>query len=318
MGIDQSGNVACDLKRTLVSSSASEVLGGSHSYPTETSLKGVFLSYFRESFASEFEKAFDQSSNNISPGARIHFLINEDFEGMDLTKFHNSMKQIATLKNSSDTVLEHLENVGNSSISAVQGIKMPLRPFQKETLKWVVDRENMPKGARSLFWVDINTSGSSLYFSPVLGSFCRDEPLSFWGGVINEDEDLGSKQVALALTMQNPAPLRPSSGSTLKSRRAATKVKKSSKWEVVGDKCDPLSETGKIISRGTLIVVSSKLVCTRSRHSWQYLLAFFLTFSFVVHTTCQITTVPIFFFGRKLDQDCKRTVALFHQDSSYR
>jgi hypothetical protein len=254
-GFNDDGSMVNDPSCTLLSTTGSEFLGGKN--PFDNSLKGVFTGYFREAFAVEFEKSLLASSKSLDPKSRLNFLVSEDFEDMDISMLKKSCQSIAESMTSSKGVMQHLENIGHSAaMPSINNTKKNLLPFQLETLKWAIERENMIGGVQSLLWTEISTADGQLFFNPALGCFSRDAPSLFWGGVFNENENLGVHNTALALTLENPAPLKPSSGSTLKTRRAASKVKKQSKWEAIGATTDPSSQWGKVISRGSLVIVS--------------------------------------------------------------
>ena len=68
-----------------------------------------------------------------------------------------------------------------------------LLAFQKQSLKWALERERVPEGIQSYFWskIPLNSSKRDLYYCPILDRFRDDKPKVVRGGIIAEEQDPG-------------------------------------------------------------------------------------------------------------------------------
>jgi hypothetical protein len=244
------------------SSSGSEVLGGVSS--NDSSFVGTLKRYFSETFAEEVVAGFtdplastDTDSLKHGISLRQRCLLGDVEPGFHLNSLETKCREITSSTTSVKGMLNHLENLGHGEISSVEGLNVNLLDFQRQTLKWALERENSPGGIQNLFWAKAPVLGGEseeIYYSPILNCFSRNKPLLVRGGIINEDRALGSATTSLALILQNPAPSSPVSGSDLNQRRSAAKRKSSSKWDFDSQLTSSSPKRGSIISRGTLVV----------------------------------------------------------------
>jgi SNF2 family DNA or RNA helicase len=244
------------------SSSGSEVLGGVSS--NDSSFVGTLNRYFFETLAQEVVAgpqnplaSTDTDSLNHGISLRLRCLLGDDEAGFHLKSLETKCLEISSSTTSIKGMLNHLENLGHDEISSVEGLNVNLLDFQRQTLKWALERENTAGGIQNLFWAKVPFMGGEaeeIYYSPILNCFSRNMPQVVRGGIINEDKALGSATTSLALILQNPAPSSPVSGSDLKQRRSAGKRKSASKWDFNSQLTSSSSKRGCIISRGTLVV----------------------------------------------------------------
>ena len=61
------------------------------------------------------------------------------------SRFLGSQEQVAK-------TIASLESLGHASEEHVDGLKVSLLPFQKQALKWAIERETMPDGIQSFYW----------------------------------------------------------------------------------------------------------------------------------------------------------------------
>jgi hypothetical protein len=159
--------------------------------------------------------------------------------------------------------MQHLENLGHSGVEEVEGLKVDLLPFQTQTVQWALEREQVPGGIQSFFWVQVPVSG--LYYSPVLQCFRKDKPRLVRGGFIAEEMGLGKTISSLALILQNAAPSLPPSGSdvALLSNDHPQEVLNSHLgWDknLYKETSTSNKKRGSILSRGTLVICPVSLV----------------------------------------------------------
>ena len=161
--------------------------------------------------------------------------------------FINAQAVVSTVK--------RLENLGHHSFGPhdIDGFveSFELLPFQRQSLKWAVERELTPGGIQSYWWPKLpSNSGRTedLYFCPILNSFRKDPPRVVKGGLICEEMGLGKTGkmhwpampktnaalvdallstnfssyfllflpvISLGLILKNPAPASPDSGSNI-------------------------------------------------------------------------------------------------------
>jgi SNF2-related domain len=95
---------------------------------------------------------------------------------------------------STNTLMAWLENLGHVSEPYVEGINVELLPFQKQALKWAVERERTPGGIQSFYWAKVPATegrGEDLYFNPLLSQFRKDKPALARGGILAAAMGLG-------------------------------------------------------------------------------------------------------------------------------
>lgn len=168
-----------------------------------------------------------------------------------------------------DIMLE-IENLGHKSEDCVEGLRIELLEFQRQSLKWALDREQTPGGVQSFFWskLPIICKGNvNVYYNPILNLFRKDKPALVRGGFIAEQMGLGKTVISLALILKNPAPEFPLSGSPLselEKNDANNGASESCGWDKnLHDRHKTVTKnekTGSVISRGTLVICPVSLV----------------------------------------------------------
>lgn len=168
-------------------------------------------------------------------------------------------------------IMDHLESLHHSSVPFIEGLTVELLEFQRQSVQWALERETTPGGVQSFLWAKLPSvaePGNDLYFSPILERFRHDKPQLVRGGFISEEMGLGKTVISLALILQNPAPAMPLSGSPVTTLAAGSGTESGqtasgqASWD--GDLHSRTSQSngkrGSIISRGTLVVVSVRLI----------------------------------------------------------
>ena len=70
----------------------------------------------------------------------------------------------------------------------LQGLTVQLRPYQRQSLHFMLDAEEGEGGFRRHLWLKLhNTSGQSFWYSPVLRLMALDVPALPWGGFLAEE-----------------------------------------------------------------------------------------------------------------------------------
>eukprot|EP00531_Pseudo-nitzschia_arenysensis_P016699 CAMPEP_0116122050 /NCGR_PEP_ID=MMETSP0329-20121206/4012_1 /TAXON_ID=697910 /ORGANISM="Pseudo-nitzschia arenysensis, Strain B593" /LENGTH=1515 /DNA_ID=CAMNT_0003615881 /DNA_START=43 /DNA_END=4590 /DNA_ORIENTATION=+ len=161
-----------------------------------------------------------------------------------------------------------IENLGHESEDCVEGLNIELLEFQRQSLRWALEREQAPGGVQSFFWSKLPITGESngdLYYNPILNLFRKDKPALVRGGFIAEQMGLGKTVISLALILKNPAPEFPLSGSPvseLEKDDASSARAESCGWErnLYERTSAANKKTGSVISRGTLVICPVSLV----------------------------------------------------------
>jgi len=95
-----------------------------------------------------------------------------------------------------NSALQQIENIGHDSVDQVEGLNCELLDFQRQSLKWALEREAMPGGIQRLYWGKVPTDetdiAKELWFNPLLGLFRRGPPKVIRGGFIAEEMGLVS------------------------------------------------------------------------------------------------------------------------------
>ncbi len=182
----------------------------------------------------------------------------------------DSEKYRVSSKLSIKDIMVRVENLGHGSEDCVEGLKIELLEFQRQSLKWALECERTPGGVQSFFWSKVPNSGEKgdLYYHPILKSFRKDKPALVRGGFIAEQMGLGKTVISLALILKNPAPKFPLSGSSiadLKKKGPNADNSESVGWDE--NLCEKKGlghlsnkKTGSIICRGTLVICPVSLV----------------------------------------------------------
>ena len=68
------------------------------------------------------------------------------------------------------------------------GLTVQLHPYQRQSLRFMLDNERGEGGHRRHFWVPFRTpSGFAFWYSPVFLRACVDVPPAPWGGILAEE-----------------------------------------------------------------------------------------------------------------------------------
>lgn len=272
---------ARSLQLSLTSSSGTEYVGGTTD--NRTSLEGVLKRFHQESFnATRIQGArirkqsdwtrslnhhYDESYSEYDPnlGCMLFNLRDRTFA----EQFLQFPPASAFEKlNTNGGLMEHLENIGHEAELTCEGLTVELLDFQKQTLRWALERETIPGGVQALFWpqVPVQMGGNkrNVYFCPISGQFRTDKPKLVRGGIIAEEMGLGKTVISLGLILKNPAPARPVSGSDISSLRNMEQPREhdGSIWDkdLYAQTSTANVKRGSILSRGTLVVCPVSLV----------------------------------------------------------
>ena len=121
------------------------------------------------------------------------FLTHEDAV-LAASNLQKDLLEIVIKTASMKGMLEHLENLGHESVAYVEGLKIELLEFQRQALRWALDRELSPDGVQSYWWAKLpHTNGlhHDIYFNPILQRFRRGKPATVRGGFIASEMGLG-------------------------------------------------------------------------------------------------------------------------------
>ncbi|KAI3434920.1 hypothetical protein D9Q98_002974 [Chlorella vulgaris] len=87
------------------------------------------------------------------------------------------------------------------------GLTVTMRPYQLQSLQFMLDGETGEGGFRRLFWQQLQTPGGTRYWwSVLLGRASLEVPAQGWGGWCAEEMGLGKTIEVLGLILANPAP----------------------------------------------------------------------------------------------------------------
>ncbi|KAK9824040.1 hypothetical protein WJX72_007212 [[Myrmecia] bisecta] len=110
-------------------------------------------------------------------------------------------------------LIDVLETPEGPEAQQPQGLTVALKPYQKQSLKLMLDAEQGERGFNRFFWLPLTSpTGARYWYSPVLHRLCTDVPPSPCGGFLAEEMGLGKTVEICALLLANPAPALPASG----------------------------------------------------------------------------------------------------------
>jgi hypothetical protein len=94
------------------------------------------------------------------------------------------------------STLQQIENLGHDFVDYVPGLNCELLDFQRQSLKWALERETIPGGIQRFFWgrlpIDATRAAKDLWYNPVTGHFRAGPPKLIRGGFIAEEMGLVS------------------------------------------------------------------------------------------------------------------------------
>lgn len=180
---------------SLLSSTSNPDVGGFAD--ADISLRGILEKYHRETFADripgrhklDLDKISDHKNNSLESDL-VYVLSYRDRAFAEKFLLRNwRMSHVNDC--STEGVLLNLENLGHTPELFCEGLEVEMLEFQKQSLKWAMERETTLGGVQSYFWSKVPITGSSLYFNPILGTFRTDKPKEVRGGIIAEEMGLG-------------------------------------------------------------------------------------------------------------------------------
>mmetsp|Transcript_50887 Transcript_50887/g.94823 ORF Transcript_50887/g.94823 Transcript_50887/m.94823 type:complete len:919 (+) Transcript_50887:66-2822(+) len=150
-------------------------------------------------------RASSAGHNDIDCVARA--LVAETEEGRAaLDKFNaNKLDEwVPTIKD----FMARLELAERDEAESPPGLAVELRPYQRQSLSFMLERERAPRGFHEAVWMPFKTpSGTQLWYSPLVGALTPfSEPRTHSGGFLAEDMGMGKTVEVLALILSNPAP----------------------------------------------------------------------------------------------------------------
>ena len=245
----------------LEASSGSQLLGGT--CVGGSSFDGTLKRFFEDIFAECIKEGVSYRGGGYKSLVCDTFLSPDDYNMAlatrdDASKLH---EQVTSL----NTVLEHLENRGHAPAPHVGGLTVALLPFQSQSLQWAIERETTPGGIQSFFWTklpQVAEPNTDLYFNPIIGKLSTSKPALVRGGIIASQMGLGKTVISLALILANPAPTAPVAGSHVSTITAQPNLAPGSPFrdpDLYQRTSSGKPKRGSIVSRGTLVVVSTFL-----------------------------------------------------------
>lgn len=276
-------NKIADAKKSqfsLTASSGDSNIGGVTN--NETDLKGVLQRFYREGFVTtQFSEPRISSQSDLDRILSDLYASSADYSGGDhdyILSFKDrafaahflarSAAKVARKLTRIGGVMEHLENLGHESELTCEGLSVELLAFQKQSLRWALERETTPGGVQSYFWPKVSLTStdqkSELYFCPIIGRFRTDKPKVVRGGIIAEEMGLGKTVISLGLILKHPAPAEPVSGSHVSclSNLQQTTGDGASEWDtdLYAQTSSTNAKRGSILAQGTLVVCPVSLV----------------------------------------------------------
>ena len=237
----------------------------------DASFRGVLRRYLRAHFHHfvtsmiPISELIRQSASSRNP--RIVRRPSTCFEYVmkpaDLLISNRTMKADASVLHDTHSnikgMMSSLENLGHGTVDFVEGLKVELLEFQKQSVKWALERESIKGGVQSLLWTKLPRDqgrNKDVYFCPISGMVQDQAPSVIRGGLIAAEMGLGKTVISLALILKNPAPVVPTSGSAsnVLAGRPGQGARHTYGWDRSARTLD--GKTGRILSRGTLVIVS--------------------------------------------------------------
>jgi len=167
-------------------------------------------------------------------------------------------EKLNNLLKSTNGLLSHLENIGHDPVSEIEELNVHLLDYQKQTVGWAIERENLDGGLDTMLWARVPTNQGFIYYSPILNTFMKEKPIQVRGGMICSEMGLGKTIICLSLILKNPAPNSPISGVKVSAKKNET----ARGWSVEPDfsATEDDLERDTYFSRGTLVICHVSLV----------------------------------------------------------
>jgi hypothetical protein len=259
-----------------------------------TDLEGTLRRYYQEilpclSGARPFEKARWHFSESLGVVSRhrsmqknrrdfVHLERISEMETLCLDSFltphetsvaetmlEKSSKQLLVNREPLKDFMKRMENLGHKASPFIEGLNVELLPFQQQTVQWAAERETTPGGVQTYTWArlpSVAQANTELYYNPGIRQLTTCKPKLVRGGIIADEMGLGKTVVSLALILRNPAPSLFESGSASSLISEATSQQRSGAFwdrDLAGQTQATNKNRGSILSRGTLVVVRSRL-----------------------------------------------------------
>lgn len=110
-------------------------------------------------------------------------------------------------KRSIPALMEAMERPEAPAAPQPRGLTVTMRPYQLQSLKFMMDAEQGEGGFRRHLWARVTLAGGTpFWYSPLLGRVARNVPAQAWGGFCCEEMGLGKTVEVLGLCLANPAP----------------------------------------------------------------------------------------------------------------
>jgi hypothetical protein len=188
-------------KLKLLCSSGNAAEG--HICDSDTSLVGIFkrlysqklLSFRDETRCRDYLAFLPKILKGEEHGMqKVYFCSSQTVLGYKGAFFFNAFLLGQLKQHGDDTLaslLRQIENLGHEGVDYVEGLNCELLEFQRQSLKWALERETMPGGIQRLFWGkvpdDASRTEKDLWYNPLTR---RGPPTLVRGGFIAEEMGL--------------------------------------------------------------------------------------------------------------------------------
>ena len=182
---------------SLVSSMSHDHVGGvSPNAPTD--LAGVLKCYYRHLLVDLIGTRRHICSGKHRETRRVFYGRWPDINGINVLdcildknetlsggNFEDRSRKMRQSMKGINGFMSHIENLGHEEIGLVEGLNVELLAFQRQSVQWALERENLPGGLQSLFWPKLPNADA--YYNPILKKFRGDKPRVARGGFIAEE-----------------------------------------------------------------------------------------------------------------------------------
>ena len=131
---------------------------------------------------------------------------------------YNQSERAPTLSQKFLTAVSNTTKIYDQEVDQPEGLNIELRPHQRKSLKFCLDRENCPDEKLCIRvgeFMSTRYGPQEIYYSPVLKYFSTTEIKPVHSGMIFDEMGLGKTAVTLALHLANPPPEEEQVGGTL-------------------------------------------------------------------------------------------------------
>jgi len=128
----------------------------------------------------------DSVYDNSPRGKFQSLLSTEDFDFATFDLVESSAKLLDSI-DSIKSLLSHLENLGHAPSPPVQGLTVPLLPFQLQALAWAVERETTPGGLQAFFYPklpSVEETNTDAWYNLITNQLSITKPHLVRGGII--------------------------------------------------------------------------------------------------------------------------------------